>query len=120
MLAQENALHPRDPRTGLLPNAGPISLAGKGNEKAVLLIHGFGDTPFDLKPLAIALYKEGFTVYAPLLPATAQVSGTSSAQAKKTGYRRRMRPSTCFRASTIKSMSSGFRWAGRGAGPRRE
>jgi carboxylesterase len=68
MLAREDALHPRDPKTGLLPNAGPISFPGKGNEKAVLLIHGFGATPFDLKPLAIALYKEGIAVYAPLLP----------------------------------------------------
>ena len=32
------------------------------------MIHGFGATPFDLKPLAIALYKEGIAVYAPLLP----------------------------------------------------
>jgi carboxylesterase len=68
MLAREDALHPRDLNTGLLPNAGPISLPGNGNEKAALLIHGFGDTPYDLKPLAIALYKEGIAVYAPLLP----------------------------------------------------
>ena len=32
------------------------------------MIHGFGATPFDLKPLAIALNKEGIAVYAPLLP----------------------------------------------------
>lgn len=68
MLAREDALHPRDPKTGLLPNAGPIFFPGKGNEKAALLIHGFGATPYDLKPLAIALDKEGIAVYAPLLP----------------------------------------------------
>jgi carboxylesterase len=68
MLAREDALHPRDSKTGLLPNAGPISLPGKGSDKAVLLIHGFAATPYDLKPLAIALNKEGFAVYAPLLP----------------------------------------------------
>jgi carboxylesterase len=68
MLAREDALHPRDPITGLLPNAGPISFPGGGDGKAVLLIHGFGAAPFDLKPLAVALYKEGIAVYAPLLP----------------------------------------------------
>ncbi|MHB8173401.1 MAG: alpha/beta hydrolase [Nitrospirota bacterium] len=67
MLAREATLHPRDPKTGLLPDAGPIFLPEKG-PKAVLLIHGFGATPFDLKPLAIALSKENITVYAPLLP----------------------------------------------------
>ncbi len=33
MLAQEDALHPRDARTGLLPNAGPISFPGKAMRK---------------------------------------------------------------------------------------
>ncbi len=67
MLAREAAVHPRDPKTGLLPNAGPIFIRGKG-PRAALLIHGFGATPFDLKPLAVALSKENITVYAPLLP----------------------------------------------------
>ena len=33
MLAREDALHPRDPKTGLLPNAGPISFPGKAMRK---------------------------------------------------------------------------------------
>ena len=81
MLAQEDALHPRDARTGLLPNAGPISFPGKGNEKAALLIHGFGATPYDLKPLAIALDKAGIAVYAPLLPG----HGTSVQDFRRSG-----------------------------------
>ena len=67
MLAREATLHPRDPKTGLLPGAGPIFIQEKG-PRAALLIHGFGATPFDLKPLAVALSKENITVYAPLLP----------------------------------------------------
>ncbi len=67
MLAREAAVHPRDPKTGLLPGAGPIFIQENG-PRAALLIHGFGATPFDLKPLAIALSKENITVYAPLLP----------------------------------------------------
>ena len=67
ILAREATAHPRDPKTGLLPGAGPIFIQEKG-PRAALLIHGFGATPFDLKPLAIALSKENITVYAPLLP----------------------------------------------------
>ncbi len=67
ILAREATAHPRDPKTGLLPGAGPVFIQEKG-PRAALLIHGFGATPFDLKPLAIALSKENITVYAPLLP----------------------------------------------------
>jgi carboxylesterase len=52
---------------GIIPGAEPIALdAGTG--RAVLLLHGFGDTPQTLRYLAAALHAEGYTVRAPLLP----------------------------------------------------
>ncbi|HXX53976.1 MAG TPA: alpha/beta fold hydrolase [Thermodesulfovibrionales bacterium] len=39
----------------------------KGGEHAVLLIHGLTGSPFELKPLAKKLHKNGFTVKAPCL-----------------------------------------------------
>lgn len=39
-----------------------------GDSPAVLLIHGYGGSPFDLKPLSDALKKEGYAFHAILLP----------------------------------------------------
>lgn len=52
---------------GLIAGAEPIDLHGTG-DSAVLLLHGFGDTPQTLGYLAAALHDAGFTVRAPLLP----------------------------------------------------
>lgn len=53
---------------GLIPGAGPIELSAPGARDAVLLIHGFGDSPDTLRFLAADLSARGFSVYAPLLP----------------------------------------------------
>ena len=60
------ARHPPGP-TGIIAGAEPIALAGAGT-KAVLLLHGFGDTPQSLRHLAAHLHSAGFSVRAPLLP----------------------------------------------------
>lgn len=52
---------------GILPGAGPIYLEGTGHG-AVLLLHGFGDTPQSLARMARFLNEEGWTVSVPLLP----------------------------------------------------
>jgi len=51
---------------GIIPGAGPISLDGAA--RAVLLVHGFGDTPQTLALQAMALHAHGWTVRVPLLP----------------------------------------------------
>jgi carboxylesterase len=53
---------------GIVPGAGPIELLVPGSREAVLLIHGFGDSPDTLRFLAADLHARGFSVYAPLLP----------------------------------------------------
>lgn len=52
---------------GIVPGAQSIRLAGSPDD-AVLLLHGFGDTPRTLEYLARALAESGYTVHAPLLP----------------------------------------------------
>lgn len=52
---------------GIIPGAHPIALDAPG-PRAVLLLHGFGDTPQTLAYLATAFHGAGFTVRAPLLP----------------------------------------------------
>lgn len=52
---------------GIIPGAGPIALEGTSG-RAVLLLHGFGDTPQTLRYVAAALHADGYTVRAPLLP----------------------------------------------------
>lgn len=52
---------------GIVRGAEPIALDAS-RSRAVLLIHGFGDTPQTLAYLATALHAAGFTVRAPLLP----------------------------------------------------
>ena len=65
---RERALAVRMPvgADGIIPGARPISLAG--GSRAVLMLHGFGDTPQTLHYLAAHLHARGFTVDAPLLP----------------------------------------------------
>jgi carboxylesterase len=51
----------------ILKGAEPIDIRG-GNSSAVLLLHGFGDTPQTLSLLARRLQRVGYNVLAPLLP----------------------------------------------------
>ncbi len=51
---------------GAVKGAGPIAL--DAGSRAVLLLHGFGDTPESLAGLAHALHARGWTVRVPLLP----------------------------------------------------
>ena len=60
------ALHPAGP-DGIVEGAGSIELSAPG-PLAVLVLHGFGDTPQSLRHLAAHLNRSGFTVHAPLLP----------------------------------------------------
>lgn len=53
---------------GIVPGAGPIELLASGTRDAILLIHGFGDSPDTLRFLAADLHARGLSVYAPLLP----------------------------------------------------
>jgi carboxylesterase len=52
---------------GVVRGAEPIDLVGDGT-RAVLLLHGFGDTPQTLTYLAEHLHARGWSVRAPLLP----------------------------------------------------
>ena len=52
---------------GIIAGAGPIARDAAGG-RAVLLLHGFGDTPQTLHYVADALQAAGYTVRAPLLP----------------------------------------------------
>lgn len=53
--------------SGIIPGAEAIALDGDGSG-AVVLLHGFGDTPRSLAALAAALHADGYTVRVPLLP----------------------------------------------------
>lgn len=53
---------------GIVSGAGPIDLPTPGARDAILLIHGFGDSPDTLRFIAADLHARGFSVYAPLLP----------------------------------------------------
>ncbi len=55
------------PRTAVIPGAEPLDLRA-GNARAILLLHGFGDTPQTLAYLARHLHEQGFDVRVPLLP----------------------------------------------------
>ena len=59
-------LHPPGP-DGIVAGAESIELDAEG-PRAVLVLHGFGDTPQSLRHLAAHLHRRGFTVRAPLLP----------------------------------------------------
>jgi len=52
---------------GVLEGAEPIALDGDGT-RAVLVLHGFGDTPQTVRYLCEHLHSSGWTVRAPLLP----------------------------------------------------
>ncbi|MDB4906979.1 MAG: putative esterase [Gemmatimonadetes bacterium] len=54
--------------SGIVPGAESIELPGDAG-RAILLLHGGGDTPQTLQELARALHARGFAVHAPLLPA---------------------------------------------------
>ncbi len=54
----------------------------KGGEHGVVLIHGLTGSPFELKPLARALHRNGFTVRAPCLAG----HGTSLEDLKQTSW----------------------------------
>lgn len=60
--------HPRGP-DGVIVGAEPVAQAGVAGAPAVLLLHGFGDTPQSLRRLALHLHAVlGWTVHVPLLP----------------------------------------------------
>ena len=52
---------------GIAAGASPIDLPAEGT-RAVLLLHGFGDTPQTLHYLATYIHAQGWTVRVPLLP----------------------------------------------------
>lgn len=52
---------------GIVPGAQGFMLAGTSG-RALLMLHGSGDTPQTLRYLALRLHEAGFTVRAPLLP----------------------------------------------------
>jgi carboxylesterase len=53
--------------SGIVAGAEPFTLTGT-NGRALLLLHGSGDTPQTLRHLAERLHAVGYTVHAPLLP----------------------------------------------------
>lgn len=53
---------------GIIPGAEPISLGPPRGRDAVLLLHGFGDTPRTLEYAAARLHERGYSVHVPLLP----------------------------------------------------
>jgi carboxylesterase len=54
-------------RQGIIAGAEPESLVASGTH-AVLVLHGFGDTPQSVRELAHRLHAAGYTVELPLLP----------------------------------------------------
>src|SRR6478672_9394473 len=60
------AAHPPDAQ-GIAIGADSFTIEGS-NGRALLLLHGSGDTPQTLRYLAERLNAVGYTVYAPLLP----------------------------------------------------
>jgi carboxylesterase len=70
-------------KSGVIPGAEPIVLRGT-RAGAVLLLHGYNDSPQAVSSLASALHDAGWTVYAPLLPGhgrTLQAFAASGADA---------------------------------------
>ena len=86
-LAFERA-HPRD-RDGIIIGTESIHLRGV-RAGAILLLHGYNDSPQAVAPLAQALHDAGWTVYAPVLPGhgrTLQAFASSGADAWVRGAR---------------------------------
>ena len=79
--AEEKDL-PKNPGTGILVGGEPFSLPGKDRAKAALLVHGFADTPYDMRPVGDYLAEKGIASYAPLLAG----HGTSVRDMEKTGW----------------------------------
>jgi carboxylesterase len=69
--ALNKARRPVD-KDGIVIGAGPIRLEGSPTH-AALLIHGFGDTPQSMRPLAEALHRAGWSVEVMLLPGHARL-----------------------------------------------
>lgn len=57
-----------DPLLGVRRGAEPIRLDRPSTDRAVLLVHGFGDTPQSLGGLTRRLHAAGWAAHAPLLP----------------------------------------------------
>lgn len=53
---------------GVIVGAESIDRGGGAGRGAILLLHGFADTPQSLGPLAAELHRRGWTIRAPLLP----------------------------------------------------
>jgi len=67
---------------GLIAGAEPIVLADPPSRNAVLLLHGFGDTPQTLRHLARELAARGSSVYVPLLPGHGRTLGAFRASSR--------------------------------------
>jgi carboxylesterase len=52
---------------GIISGAEPFSLPGSG-DRAIVLLHGYNDSPQTMRSPAAAMHAAGWTVYAPLLP----------------------------------------------------
>ncbi|HVC22857.1 MAG TPA: alpha/beta fold hydrolase [Candidatus Dormibacteraeota bacterium] len=70
-------------QSGALPQERIAPYWLDGDERGVLLLHGFAGTPPEMRPLGDELARRGLTVYAPLLAG----HGTSPEQLEQTGYR---------------------------------
>lgn len=88
---------------GIIPGAEGFSL--QGSFGAVLLLHGFGDTPQTLRELGAVLHADGWTVLAPLLPGHgrtlpgfARSRGADWEAAARNAYRelRQRHPAVCI------------------------
>ena len=66
-LEREVAARLRLGPNGIVMGAEPETLIGSRTH-AVLVVHGFGDTPQSVRELAHSLHARGFTVEVPLLP----------------------------------------------------
>ena len=77
---------------GIIEGAAPIARRGSSG-RAVLILHGFGDTPQTVGYLAAHLHELGFTVRAPLLPGhgrTLREFGQSTAEQWLAGAEREL------------------------------
>src|SRR6476661_8365256 len=77
------AAHPADAH-GIAIGAGSFTIEGS-NGRALLLLHGSGDTPQTLRYLAERLNAVGYTVHAPLLPGHGR-SPSAFTQVSAEGY----------------------------------
>lgn len=66
-LRQHRSFIGEDRETELAMNM-PTHLPSEHSDKAVLLVHGLGDSPYSFSDLATSLHKRGFTVQTLLLP----------------------------------------------------